>query len=194
MVYFPGWGGVQWQRSYASCLLKSSWDSRTVVQLSGTINLKPLKRSRRSKLQRRCVGLRSKAMTVEVDRKTLACSVSCLHCASSPSLIPSLPRGALQVMDLQVEQQSLWRTTILNKLSFPETHIRVSLSIHSHFMTLLLGPSIIWDRPQPAVTSLLIWGLCFPHDVLSFQSNPVSVRNFTRETILFVTSFSLCCC
>lgn len=56
-------------------------------------------------------------------------------------LILSLPLGALQVMDLEIEPQSLWRAIFLNKLSLPETQtLGVSLSIYSHFMTLLLGP------------------------------------------------------
>lgn len=56
-----------------------------------------------------------------MDRKTLACTISCLHCASLPSLILSLHGGVLQVVDVKVEPHSLWCTTYLNKLSLPET-------------------------------------------------------------------------
>lgn len=111
MYFFPGWRGVQWQCSHAASLLKYSRDSRTVVQLSGTIHLRHLKRSRRSKLQRRCVGWRSNARTVEMDRKTLACSVTAFHhlCWS-------------WVFLLVLFRSWTWRS-FLNKLSLPETRL-----------------------------------------------------------------------
>lgn len=106
----------------------------------------------------------------------------------SPTLILSLPPGALRVVDVEVEPWSLWRATFLNKLSLPETQsARVLMSIQSHLMTLLLGPSIVWVSPQSVVKSLLVWGLSFPCDTLSFQSNPVFSSDFTRGTFLFVT-------
>lgn len=140
-LLFPGGRGVQRQRSHAASVLKSTRNSRTGVQLSGTGNLKHLKRSRRSKIQRRCVGWSNKARTVEVDRKPLACSVSCLHRASSPMLIlKSSSCGALQVVDTEAKPQIQWHATFPNKLSLPE-----GLSVY--FMTLLLGPSIV-IQPQ----------------------------------------------
>lgn len=46
-------------------------------------------------------------------------------------LILSLPPGVPQVMDLEVEPQSLWHATFLNKLSLAETENREGLTFYS---------------------------------------------------------------
>lgn len=63
----------------------------------------------------------------------------CLPCLSLCFiilLILSFLLGAPRVMDLEVEPQSLWHATFLNKLSLPET-FKLSVSACSHFRAVI---------------------------------------------------------
>lgn len=127
---------------------------------------------------------RSRVQTPEemflIEKQSQDCGQkdSCLHhCASSPTLILSLPPGALQVMNLEVQPQSLWCATFLNKLSLPEIQT-VGLTVHSQTLyDFVIGAKHYMIHPLACCDILaFFWGeggLSFPHDALSFQSNPV---------------------